>query len=115
MVWSIELGTGNIQGQHLHFMFFARNNNATPDDTNLDMSLNGDSSENFTGIVYDPKSTLTLNGNGGAGSNGPPWIEGQIVAWDGTFSGNSTVDVVYRPCAPGSPPCGNGPGTALVQ
>lgn len=114
MDWPNQFGVNNNQGQHLHFAIFARNDANTPPDSTLDISLNGAAAENWYGILYAPNSTVSLNG-AGKGAGGPPWIEGQIIAWDASFSGNATIDVVYRPCSPGSVPCGTGPGSALVQ
>jgi Flp pilus assembly protein TadG len=111
LAWPKEFG--GIKGQHLHFLFWARGAAAAPD-SSFDETFNGAAAENFTGIFYIPKATLTVLG-AGKGLNGTPWIYGQVVAWDVKWSGNGSIDVVYRPCQPGSTPCGTGPGTSLIQ
>jgi hypothetical protein len=105
-------------GQHLHFLFYQN-------DAANGVSLAGGSVQNWWGIVYNPTPTyktfscgnacqITIAGGSGGGG-GPPMIVGQIIADNVKFTGNSTVEIYYRPCILGSAPCGNGPGTALVE
>jgi hypothetical protein len=112
-VWTGEMNP--VPGQHLHFLIWAREHAST-------LTLNGGYRNNWWGIVYNPGDDnanppvgcgsaclLKINGNGGA-SGGPPMLTGQIVADNLKFSGNSTVEVYYRPGA-GT----EGAGTSLVE
>jgi hypothetical protein len=101
-VWPGELTIPH----HLHFLFYITDTSAT--------TLNGTSGQNLTGIFYDPSGSLTLNGNHNP-TNGAPWINGQLVAYDLTFGGNSTDGVSYRPCGPSNSACGSGYGTQLIE
>jgi hypothetical protein len=107
-----------IQGQHLHFLFFARSSNGT---TNSTITLNGGSNENYLGIVYDPgyqgcaaSCLVKLNGSAAA-QGGAPFLTGQIIADNAYIGGNSNVEVFYRPCDPSIQSCGTGPGSGLVE
>jgi hypothetical protein len=107
-VWPGELdGTG----QHLHFFIF---NRVTPSQNKYNMSLEGNQGQDFVGIFYTPHLTETITGNGQL-AQGPPFIVGQIVTWDLTYSGSGAVDLVYRPCNPQAEVCSSGLGTQLVQ
>jgi hypothetical protein len=104
---SLEVWPGELTiPHHLHFLFYITDTSAT--------TLNGTSGQNLTGIFYDPSGSLTLNGNHNP-TNGAPWINGQLVAYDLTFGGNSTDGVSYRPCGPSNSACGSGYGTQLIE
>jgi hypothetical protein len=102
-VWPAEMGG---RGQHLHFVIFSRN---FPLGT-----LNGNQGQNFVGIWYIPKATMTVSGQVATGG-GILFITGEIVAWDMAFSGSGTVDLIYRPCDDKADPCASGLGTELIQ
>lgn len=102
LVWANEM----VQPQHLHFVFYDLSTSA--------QKINGASSQNYTGIMYAPKTSLSVLG-AGKGGGGTPWIDGQLITNDISFSGSSYDDVSYRPCAPGPDSCGSGLGTQLVQ
>jgi Flp pilus assembly protein TadG len=103
LVWPGEM----IKPQHLHFLFYIQGPGS-------DVNMNGASGQQFTGIWYAPSSIVTIQG-AGKGGGGPPWIDGQMIMYDATLTGNSYNDVVYRPCGPGPNSCGSGLGTQLVQ
>lgn len=102
-VWPGEM---NGRGQHLHFALFSR--------TFTLGKLNGNQGQSFVGVWYIPKSTMDVTGAGSA-NGGIPFITGQIVAYDMTFSGNGAVDLIYRPCNDKADPCASGLGTQLIQ
>jgi hypothetical protein len=114
-VWQGEMPTiGSFQGQHLHFLFFARS-------ASSGITLNGGGTQSFFGILYDPGAEgcmkacqVQLNGSA-SGGGGPPFVTGQIVADNAKISGSATVEVFYRPCDPTVQACGSGPGSGLVQ
>jgi hypothetical protein len=114
-VWQGEMPTtGNYQGQHLHFLVFARNAGSS-------VSLQGGGTQSFWGILYSPGAQgcgntcqLVLNGSA-SGGGGPPFVMGQIVANNAKITGHSTVEVFYRPCDPTVAACGSGPGSGLVE
>ena len=82
LVWPNEM----IKPQHLHFLFDIQGPNS-------DVLMNGASGQQFTGIWYAPTSSITIRG-AGKGAGGPPWVDGQMIMYDGDFSGNSYNDVV---------------------
>jgi hypothetical protein len=108
-VWPGEMG--GQSGQHLHFSLFDRQNNLG--------KFNGNSAQSLFGIVYVPGNgssgpTYDIRG-AGKGLGGPPYIWGQIVAWDISYGGNGAVDLIYRPCNDTQDPCASGIGTELIQ
>lgn len=107
-VWPGEMGG---KGQHLHFAMFDRQ-------ANLD-KFTGNQGQSFMGILYFPGtgtsgSTFDVTGAGSSGG-GIPFIFGQLVAWDISFGGNGTVDLIYRPCDDKQDVCASGLGTQLIQ
>lgn len=125
--WQGEYPNKGKKGQHLEFLVFA-------DNTSSSITLNGTAKQQWWGIIHTfpqnyagypgpPNSgpycsggcNVTIIGNGGAGSTGPPFVVGQTVSATANFSGNGNVEIFYRPCRALKTPCGTGPGTALVQ
>jgi Flp pilus assembly protein TadG len=106
--------TGELPGQHLHFLIFARSASSS-------ITLNGNGLQNWWGIIYNPATagcgtscTISLNGSGGSG-NGPPLLVGQVIADNASFSGNSNFEIYYSPCRPDGDVCSVGYGTSLVE
>lgn len=108
-VWPGEMGG---VGQHVHFFIFDRSQPKSPSTSGI--KLAGNQGQAFDGIFYTPHELADLTG-AGSSSGGPPWILGQIVAWDIKFGGNSAMDLVYRPCNDTEDPCTTGLGTQLIQ
>jgi hypothetical protein len=114
-VWQGEMPAGSTyQGQHLHFLVFARNARSS-------VTLNGGGTQSFFGILYSPGAQgcghtcqMVLNGSA-SGGGGPPFVTGQIVANNAKITGHATVEVFYRPCDPTIASCGSGPGSGLVE
>lgn len=92
--------------QHLHFLFYIRSTGVS--------KINGGSSMNNTGILYDPGGELDMLGNSGS-SGSEPWLTGQIVANKAVITGTADIAIQYRGCASGSVGCGNGRGSVLIQ
>jgi Putative Flp pilus-assembly TadE/G-like len=115
--------------QHLHFLIFSQ---ADPSLSCSAITLAGSGTELFDGILHTypesataaaggtPNSTtvgttaytgcsISAGGSSGA-AGGPPFLLGQVIADDVTFSGNATVQVFDRPGGRAT-----GPGTSLVQ
>jgi hypothetical protein len=117
-VWQGEFDNANTVMQHLLFLIWERNPNAT-------ITLAGGSGQNWWGIIYNPgngaptpcsnpnQCSVTLTGNSG-GFDGPPMLAGQVIADNVSISGAATVEVFYRPC-PTTSTCDTGPGTGLVE
>jgi hypothetical protein len=108
-VWPGEMG--GKKGQHLHFAMFDRLDNL--------FKFAGNQGQSFMGIMYFPGNgvsgpTVDVTGAGSSGG-GIPFILGQLVAWDITFGGNGTVDLIYRPCNDKQDVCATGLGTQLIQ
>jgi hypothetical protein len=93
--------------QHLHFLFYLPNSSSS-------ILMNGASGQQYTGLVYAPNSSITVEGAGKSGG-GPPFVNGQVVGGTVTLKGNSYVDISYRPCGPGANGCGSNTDTQLVQ
>lgn len=109
--------TGELVGQHLHFLIYAPYNNSSYTSINL----NGSGLQNWWGIVYDPGAAgcgascnVRVNGSGGGGT-GPPLLSGQVIADNATFSGNAKFEIFYSPCRPDGDVCSIGYGTSLVE
>jgi hypothetical protein len=94
--------------QHLQMLFYVQGPGS-------DTKLRGTADQNYWGIFYAPSSDITFLGNSQTANASAPWMTGQVVMNTGTWGGNSTVSVYYRPCGPGSTACGSGFGTQLVQ
>jgi hypothetical protein len=92
--------------QHLHFLWFIQGAQS--------ITFNGASAQQWTGIVYGPQASITING-AGKGAQGPPWINGQLIGYDVYFTGNSYNDIAYRACGEDNTPCGSGIGSQLVE
>jgi Putative Flp pilus-assembly TadE/G-like len=107
-VWPGEV----TPGEHLHFLFFSREANGGSGKFNFE--LNGNNAQNWFGTFYTPFALENVKG-AGKGVGGPPWITGQIVSWDIDFSGNGSVDLIYRPCGESEVSCASGVGTALIE
>jgi Putative Flp pilus-assembly TadE/G-like len=124
LVWNGEMGTTIFQ-QHLHFLLFAQNDNVS-NVFGAAFSLTGGGQQNFIGVLHtfptysgypDPPTTASdcagcsvTAGGGSGGSNGPPFLSGQIIADNVKISGSTLVEVFNRP---GGAP--NSPGSSLVQ
>ncbi len=117
MDWSVSAECSNAQTlevwpgempapQHLHFLFYITDTTS--------FKMNGASGQQYTGVFYAPNASVTING-AGKGAGGPPWIDGRLIVDDASFSGNSTNDITYRGCSPGSLACGSTYGSSLVQ
>jgi len=135
VVWNGEMGTTVLQ-QHLHFLLLSKNDNIAGNNAfGAAFTLTGGGQQNFIGILHtfptypgypDPPSAVTdctpqgaatscsnnsvSAGGGSGGSNGPPFLSGQIIADNVKISGNTLVEVFNRP---GGAP--NSPGSSLVQ
>jgi hypothetical protein len=75
--------------------------------------MGGASAQNWFGSIYVPNGSLTIDG-AGKGNGGPPFVTGQIIAFDLTFTGTAATDVTYLECS-SSNPCTSGHGTQLIQ
>jgi Flp pilus assembly protein TadG len=111
-VWS-----GELVGQHLHFLIFAPYNHTSYSS----ITLNGTGLQNWWGIVYAPgvpgcgaACMVTVKGSGGGGK-GPPLLSGQVIADNAFFSGNAAFEIFYSPCRPDGDVCSIGYGTSLVE
>jgi hypothetical protein len=136
LVWNGEMGSTVLQ-QHLHFLLFSKNDNVTGNNTvGAAFSLTGGGQQNFVGILHtfdtyaaypnppcwaagacgvgstaDDCAGCTVDAGGGSGgSNGPPFLSGQIIADNVKISGSTLVEVFNRP---GGAP--SSPGSSLVQ
>ncbi|MBV9278547.1 MAG: hypothetical protein JOZ41_00555, partial [Chloroflexi bacterium] len=104
---TLEVWPGEMtKPQHLHFLWY--------DLSSSENYLTGASGQDWYGIFYSPNANFKLRG-AGKGAGGPPWITGQVVTDTVDWSGNSYADITYRPCGPGSTPCGSGTGSQLIQ
>jgi Putative Flp pilus-assembly TadE/G-like len=136
LVWNGEMGSTVFQ-QHLHFLLFSKNDNvATGNPVGSGFSLAGGGQQNFVGILHTfdtyadypnppcwaaaacgtgstaddcPGCSVTATGGSG-GSNGPPFLSGQIIADNVTIGGSALIEVFNRP---GGAP--SSPGSSLVQ
>jgi len=111
-VWASEFGSATGVS-HLHFLVFDRNANSA-------ISFGGSTGSMYIGTMYAPGSSGCGNScqislSGTAGGVGPPLFAGQIIADNVSFGGNSTVNLIYRPCSASSGNCGYGPGVTLVE
>jgi hypothetical protein len=71
------------------------------------MELNGSATSHISGIVDAACADLIVTGNS---TNTSPFVDGAIVGWDVTVSGNGTAVVDYNPS--GLPP---DRGSVLVE
>lgn len=119
LVWQGEFGTGSTGGgEKLNFLLFAQN-------TATSIKLAGNGAQAWYGIIHTfpcsslpctqaptaacANCTVTAAGTSG-GAGGPPFLLGQVIADQETFSGSATIQVFAR--AKGRQAA---PGTMLIE
>ena len=73
-------------------LFYVETNE--PDSTHPCITLTGNATSSFTGVVYAPTCSIKAVGTTGSGT-GSPRLETQLIGWNVEFSGTPEITVYY--------------------